>query len=294
MTPGLTPAPDQGPPTSYAVTNAIRPALGKAATDYEQVWHDNCLGWERTTTPNDSCVYGNPNGTYTVALIGDSHGSALFPGVNEVAKAHGWKLIPYLKIDCSFLDIKMIDFNTKGEYTQCATWNNAVLSRMNAHPPDLAIISESRWIFPVNDGDANVTAESDSLIRMIDKIPPSTKVVIIEDPPLPTNIKVPECLSTYLSDYRRCSYTQKVGFGSSMRTREERAAEGTGAALIDLTAAICPGTGNCPVVINNMIVWRDEHHLTATFATSLGPVIDEQLTAILNQWAKAALPSAPY
>jgi hypothetical protein len=47
-------------------------------------------------------------------------------------------------------------------------------------------------------------------------------------------------------------------------------------------------------VINNMIVWRDQHHLTATFATSLGPVIDEQLTAILNQSAQTALPSAPY
>jgi hypothetical protein len=46
-------------------------------------------------------------------------------------------------------------------------------------------------------------------------------------------------------------------------------------------------------VINNMIVWRDEHHLTATFSASLGPAIDEQLTAILNQWAKAARPSAP-
>jgi peptidoglycan/LPS O-acetylase OafA/YrhL len=294
MTPALTPAPDQGPPTSYAVTNAIRPALGKAATDYEQVWHDNCLGWERTTTPNDSCVYGNPKGTYTVALIGDSHGSALFPGVNEVAKAHGWKLIPYLKIDCSFLDVKLVDFNTKNEYTQCATWNNAVLSRMNAHPPDLAIISMSRWIFTVNDADGTVTAEANSLIRMIQKIPTSTKVVIIEDPPLPTNVDVPNCLSTYLSDYRRCSYTQKVGFGSSMRTREEKASEATGAALIDLTSAICPGTGNCPVVIDNMIVWRDQHHLTATFATSLGPAIDEQLTAILNQWEKAAQPSPPY
>jgi hypothetical protein len=34
-----------------------------------------------------------------------------------------------------------------------------------------------------------------------------------------------------------------------------------------------------------MIVWRDEHHLTATFSTSLGPAIDAQLVAILNAWA---------
>jgi peptidoglycan/LPS O-acetylase OafA/YrhL len=297
MTPGLTPPPDQGPPASYAVTNAIRPALGKAATDYEQVWHDNCLGWKPTTSPNTSkCIYGDPNGTYTVALVGDSHGSALFPGVNEVAKAHGWKLIPYLKIDCSFLDFNdLVYFGPPTvPYPQCMTWNSAVLSQLKAHPPDLAIISQSRWIFTDSSAEGNVTAQSNALIRMIQKMPTSTKVVIIQDPPLPTNIIVPECLSTYLSDYRRCSYTQRVGFGSAMGSREQKAAEATGAALIDLTSAICPGTGNCPVVINNMIVWRDQHHLTATFSTSLGPVIDEQLTAILNQWAKEALPSAPY
>ena len=295
MTPALTPAPDQGPPSSYAITGAIRPALGKAATDYEAIWYNSCLGWERTTTPNPSsqCIYGNPSGSYTVALIGDSHGSALFPGVNEVAKAHGWKLVPYLKIDCSFLDLKLLNYNTKREYTECETWNDVILAKMKQHPPNLAIISMSRWIYTVNDGDQNVTSESAALIRMIQKLPASTKVVIIQDPPLPTAFKVPDCLSTYVSDYRRCAYARKTGFGSSMGTREVNASKATGAGLIDLTAAICPGDGACPVVIDNMIVWRDQHHLTATFAASLGPVIDEQLVAILNQWANPAPSAAP-
>jgi hypothetical protein len=33
-----------------------------------------------------------------------------------------------------------------------------------------------------------------------------------------------------------------------------------------------------------MIVWRDQHHLTATFAASLAPAMDQQLVAILNAW----------
>ncbi|MGA3057967.1 MAG: acyltransferase family protein [Candidatus Limnocylindrales bacterium] len=295
MTPALTPAPDSSPPTSYAVTNALRPALGKAATDYEQTYA-HCLAWRTQSAPNTGCVFGDTGGTFTVAMIGDSHGSAMFPGVNEVAKAHGWKLTPYLKANCPFVDLPGLEWYGPPTVPlpECETWNSAVLGKLNASPPDLVIISMSRWIFTADSSYANVTAQSNALIRMIDKLPSSTRVVIIEDPPLPTNVDVPACLSTYLSDYRRCSYTQNLGFGSSMRAREERAAEATGAALIDLTATICPGTGNCPVVIDNMIVWRDKHHLTATFATSLGPVIDQQLTAILNQWAKAAQPSPPY
>ena len=289
MTPALTFGPSPEPPTSYAITNAIHPSLGNAATDYEQPWHDNCLGWQAATTPNPSskCIYGNPGGTYTVALVGDSHASALFPGVNAVAKAHGWKLIPYLKINCSFLNLSDLMWYGPPEipYPQCETWNSAVMSKLQKNPPNLVIISMSRWIFTANTGEENVATESNALIQMIEKIPSTSRVVIIQDPPLPTAEKVPDCLSTYLSDWRKCDYTRREGFGSAMGSREQAAAKATGAGLIDLTDAICPGTGNCPVVIDNMIVWRDEHHLTATFSTSLGPVIDAQLVAILNAWA---------
>jgi hypothetical protein len=72
-----------------------------------------------------------------------------------------------------------------------------------------------------------------------------------------------------------------------MGTREQGAAKATGAGVIDLTPYICPGTtGNCPVVLNRMIMWRDEHHLTATFSATLGPAIDVQLVNILNGWAQ--------
>ena len=141
MTPALTFASE--PAAAHVVRGHERhPAiLGNAATDYEQPWHDNCLGWQATTTPNPSskCIYGNPSGTYTVALVGDSHASALFPGVNAVAKAHGWKLIPYLKINCSFLDLS--DLMWYGPptiaYPQCETWNSAVVSKLQKDPPDL-------------------------------------------------------------------------------------------------------------------------------------------------------------
>ena len=287
MTPALPPTPEPPAPTSFAITSSTKPALGKVATDYEQPWHDNCLGWKGATSPNTSskCIYGDPSGTYTVAFVGDSHASALFPGVNEVAKAHGWKLIPYLKIDCSFLDLNdLVYFGPPTvPYPECMTWNRAVVSKLQKSPPDLVIISMSRWIFTASN--VGVTTQTNALISMINKIPKSSKVVIIQDPPLPTAQSVPECLSSYLNDYRRCAYTRAVGFGSYMGTREQNAAKATGAGLIVLTDQICPGTGSCPVVINNIIVWRDQHHLTATFATTLGPAIDEQLVAILVAWS---------
>ena len=42
-----------------------------------------------------------------------------------------------------------------------------------------------------------------------------------------------------------------------------------------------------------MIVFRDQHHLTATFAASLGPEIDRQLVALLNASPGASPTAAP-
>jgi peptidoglycan/LPS O-acetylase OafA/YrhL len=283
MTPALTPPPAGSPPTTYAVTNALRPTLANAPKDYERPWRDNCLGWTATTVPPawGRCVYGNPSGTYQVALIGDSHGSALFPAVNALAKAHGWKLVVYLKIDCSFVDIPTIEFNLKRPYTECTTWNNNVIARLKAHPPDLAIVHMSRWIYNVNSSDGGITAQGYAMGHEMLKIPKSSKLVMVQDIPDPWNMSIPECLSAHLSDYRGCSYTRATGFGSAMGKREAVAAKASGASLIVMTDAICPGTGACPAVINGMIVFRDQHHLTATFATSLGPYLDQKLVAIL-------------
>ena len=285
-------------PTSFAVTSALRPALGLAATDYEQPWHDSCLGWKATAAPSTSskCTYGNKSGTFTVALVGDSHASALFPGVNAMAKAHGWKLIPYMKIDCSFLDFDdLIYFGPPTvPYPECMSWNQAVVSKLNANPPNLILISQSRWIYTASDAEGTVTQQTNALTRQIQKLPITSKVVIIEDPPLPTAFKIPDCLSVHLDNWRLCAYAKRTGYGSAMGTREKNAAQATGAGLIDLTSAVCPDTGNyCSVVINGMIAWRDQHHLTATFATSLAPYIDAQLVAILNSWAAASPPASP-
>jgi peptidoglycan/LPS O-acetylase OafA/YrhL len=284
MTPALTFPPPASPPETYAVTNALRPTLANAPDDYEKPWKDNCLGWERTLTPSTSskCIYGDKNGTYTVALVGDSHASALFPAINELAKAHGWKLVIYMKIDCSFVDIPIINFTSKQEYTECATWNQNIVAKMNASPPDLIIVHMSRWIYNLNSEDAGYGAHGRAMAREMEKLPAASRVVMITDIPDPWTFSVPECLSSYLSDYRRCNYARTVAFNSYYGKREAIASEGAGVPLIDLAGAICPGSGVCPVVTDGMIMFRDQHHLTATYAASLGPEIDRQLVPLLN------------
>jgi peptidoglycan/LPS O-acetylase OafA/YrhL len=266
------------PATSFALTASVRPALIDARTDYERTWHDGCLGNLASTTPGN-CVYAAKKGTYTVALVGDSHASALFPAVQAVAIAHGWRLLTFVKVSCPFMDLPIYSDMLKREYTECATWNAKVVARLQAAKPDLILVSNSRWVFPLRPADQSRVIEGQALARMIKQVP--GRVAIIVDVPLP-GIDVPACLSAHPADVRQCAVPRRQALGSGMGIIESTAAAETGAKLINMTRAICPGTGACPVVINNIIVYRDQHHLTATFSKTLAPVLDQKLKVLLG------------
>ncbi len=288
-TPALTPGPSfaRG---SFAVTSALRPTLPRAPRDVEQTLVDGCLAHTNVSTPPapGQCVYGDPKGSFVVALIGDSHGSALFPAVNAVARAHGWKLLVYLKVDCKFADIRTYNGILKREYVACEEYVARVIARLDATPPDLVLIAQNRYFQPADDN-TTVRSQGEAIAREIGKLPASSRVVLIGDYPYPWNENVPACLAAHLSDYRSCAYSRAVGFVAQFGERERIASEGNGVPVINTEAWTCPGTGSCPVVINGLIVFRDHHHLTATYSASLGPALDAQLARIL---ATSSAPSA--
>jgi hypothetical protein len=200
--------------------------------------------------------------------------------VNEVAMAHGWRLQVFVKINCSFVDVPIAPPSINRDYTECTTWNDRVVAQLRANPPDLAVVAMSHWVFNVNRADLSWEAQGRAMAREMSKLPASTRLVIVGDPPLPHLENVPACLSVYVSDYAHCSYP-RVLYGANTGLRETLAAGMAGALYIDLTPDACPGTGRCQVVINNMIVWRDDHHFTATFARSLGPSLDARIVPFL-------------
>jgi peptidoglycan/LPS O-acetylase OafA/YrhL len=263
-TPKPTAKPTPQPTLSdYALSADVQPALVDARGDKEKLWFDHCLGIESTTTPRN-CVYGDTGASYTVALVGDSHGSAMFPAFEWMAQRNGWRLLTFVKVACPFLDIPVESMVLKREYTECAQWNENVIARLNAAPPDLTVINMSHWIFPV-DTSLGMSDFSASLTRMIGRL--SGKTVILADTPH-SAVDVPACLSANWWDIRPCA-TRKAQAMSQHGVLEGAAASAAGVALIDLAAKVCP-SGPCQPVIDNMIVYRDSHHLTATFSRSLG------------------------
>jgi peptidoglycan/LPS O-acetylase OafA/YrhL len=259
-------------PHPWPLPADIQPSLAQARSDKERIIGDGCFMSLRGSKPPD-CVYGNPAGVFTVALVGDSHAAHWFPAIEAIANANGWRLLTFTKASCVFVDLPIYSPILKREYTECEGWRPQVVQRLIEAWPDLTIVSSDRWL-PTNvKGDSDPTRQGAAMARLLEQIPGA--IAILADTPA-SQVDVPVCLSQHLDDITKCATPRLWAFGRQQLVRERAAAEASNATLIDLSVAICPGDP-CQAVVRDMIVQRDDHHLTATFAVSLAGRLEAAL-----------------
>lgn len=276
------PAPPTTPPPAPVVyvrlPDSLRLSLPSARVDEERLRGDGCLAFEGATVPR-TCVYGDPKGTFTVALVGDSHAAQWFPALERIAEARHWRVLTFVKVACPFLDLRISNVALKREYTECEAYREATIAALGALKADLTLISSSRFaIHPVFSRDASTARQGAALARFIDRLP--GEVAVIVDTPDPGR-DVPACLSSHVRDVRDCAVSHDTAYAGRLGAIEEVATIATGAGLIDLTSRVCRADP-CPVAVDGMIVFRDTRHMTATFARSLAPDLDRSIGMLLE------------
>ena len=96
-----------------------------------------------------ACVYGDDKaGTVTIALVGNSHAAHWFPAIELLARQRGWRLIPFTKFSCVFVDMRIWSPRLKREYTECEAWRERVVDRLVASAPTSSSsprTRSSRW-----------------------------------------------------------------------------------------------------------------------------------------------------
>jgi peptidoglycan/LPS O-acetylase OafA/YrhL len=277
--PGATPEATPSPPDPTAIPNPwplptdIHPSLAAARSDKERIIGDGCFMSLRGSKPPD-CVYGNRDGAVTIALVGDSHAAHWFPAVEAIANAHGWRLLVFVKASCVFVDLPIYSPILKREYTECEGWRPQVVQRLVAANPDLTIVSSDRWLPPIDGTPISQKRQGEALARLLAPVPGA--IALLADTPA-SRFDVPVCLSQHPDDIRACATDRLYAFGRQALVRERTAVkELASATMVDLTDAVCPGDP-CQAVVDGMIVQRDDHHLTATFAAALAPALEAAL-----------------
>ncbi|MFC7275137.1 acyltransferase family protein [Paractinoplanes rhizophilus] len=250
----------------------LTPALTRAARDRPRVWTDGCHADVPVTTAPAGCFYGDPAGTETVVLFGDSHAAQWFPALDRLATERRWRLVELTKTSCSAADVPLWHDTLKREYTECTAFHRSAIARITALRPALVVVGSSfnyRPAHPAADLAGQWRAAWDRTFAELRGS--GARVAAIADTPYMGG-SVPECLAEPANAGHAANCTRSRR--STVRGPEQRRVF-FGYDVIDPTPWFC--TDACPAVIGNLLVYRDSNHMTTTYARALAPLLGARL-----------------
>ena len=273
---------DVSVPQANGTVTVLKLDPSTAREDFPAPYRDGCHSGFGDKVP-PSCVYGDKKSDQRIALLGDSHAIQWFPALEPLAKAQGWALEVDTKSSCSAGDVKQYEKkNIHRVYTECPIWRNALLQRWTDDPstrPDVVFVA-SRDLLTVMDGDqrlgslASLQAQHAGLERTFTRLQAMGIQVVLMGDVLSPGFDEPDCLAEHLHDPMACSFDAAAA--APKLAADRAAAAAAGVPVLDATRVMCPD-GTCPPILNGVMVYRDSHHVTATYARTLMPLIQDQL-----------------
>ncbi|MEJ5866201.1 acyltransferase family protein [Pseudokineococcus sp. 5B2Z-1] len=246
--------------------------------------------------PVEDCVFGEPGGSTTVALIGDSHAVHWLPAFDALARERGWRLLVWAKTACPSVDIDVWVARQTRAYDECGQWRAAVEDRL-AEVEDLStvFVARSKGYTTATLGDGGEVldeagtgpvweAAAERTLGRLGQV--ADRVVVVEDTPWSPR-DVPSCLSERdPSAWRECDFPREgnVHLDQVLVEAERTAAAAattTPVGWLDMTDAVCPGEDECTVVAaNGAVVYADDSHFTNTFSRSAWQLLAQQVDAL--------------
>jgi hypothetical protein len=271
----------------------LDPPLANAAKAVPATYGNGChAGFAGVSLPPDRCVFGDPSSQTTVVLLGDSHAAQWFPTLEKLAKEKRWRLMPMTKANCGIPDVPVIERSFNRTYTECEQWRDKALARIAAVRPALVVVStyfDSRQPVPATSNPEAVWI--DGWKRSFLKLRDSADHVVMMVDTLYRFISGPDCAATHPTSLNSC--TQSATSGGFMhparRANVAKLAESLGVNVIDPVSWMCLNT-KCPLVIGNILTYRDNHHITPPFARLLAPMLDAQLPVLSSDRDRGVSP----
>jgi hypothetical protein len=252
-------------------------------------------GHPATDPPPDPCEFGLDSAEHVVVLVGDSHAAQWFPALAELSDVLDFRLRVFTKSNCPLVSVTVAAGDPEREYVECDEWNEKLIERLiHEDRPDLVVTSNAYWYtvvdrgeFVAYEGAQNLLAQglATSWLRLSDAGIPVLPI-LDTPPPLISGLRVAECVVENRQSPGDCAFDREAAM--SANTSQMTASELTGLPLVETTAWIC-GETLCPAVVDGILVWRDLHHLTATFAEHLAPELGPFVAEALGKaWPLAA------
>lgn len=244
--------------------------------DIPSIYTTSCDDWYHSARV-ELCAVGAKTGRHTAIVIGDSVGLQWLPAYRRVFSRPGWRLLALTKSSCPMVDVPFFYARIGREYTVCDEWRQAALKDIASWNPDIVILgstftypfTKKQWI----DGTRRVLQVLEGHAHEI--------YIMRATPVLPFD--GPSCLAprswlySALSTHAGCtSSAHTARFDETWRWLHIAAQPFSNVHLLDLNGSVCPN-GTCHAEHDDRLVYRDDMHMTASFAATLAPAVSRAL-----------------
>ena len=227
-------------------------------TPYEDGCH---LNYHESVSP--ICEFGKIDSKKTVVLYGDSHAVQWFPALEKLALEKGFKLITLTKSACPSIDVVRESVGAF-KMSNCATWRENAIARIEKAKPDLIILSSFEHFVPQGDPrkvEQWWAAGSNRTYRTLQ--PLASKIVYLLDTPLPKR-NIPDCLASTSAD--KCLADSTLGLPQVAQFE-----------IVDPAKWLC--TSNCPGIVRGNVAYRDASHISVATSLELSGSLWQALVA---------------
>lgn len=226
-----------------------------------------------------SCEFGSdaPDAP-SVALVGDSHAYQLLSTFQRIADREGWHLTTYFKGACPW---NTTPLSTPGAFGEaCTQWRESVGAELEQADID-AVFTAALATTPFSSAghdssyDAAVAGYREAWSTVTGRDIPV--ITVVDNPVWETDPN--KCLRTRDADSCDGARADVLVADDPLRAAAEGAENVT---LLDFTDVYCTEE-TCSPVVGGANVYRDQDHLTVTFADTLAPWFTEAVAGALAE-----------
>lgn len=249
--------------TDYVPLNA-RPKLQDANEDIPLASKMGCSPKAYDSTVIE-CEFGNTASPRTVVLFGDSHAAQWFPAAEKFAEAEEVRLVVMIKAGCASIDVPRYELGSVDRF--CEDWKSKALERLNVIAPETIFVSNLHIRSGVNGEQVSVDQWNAATDRTMGRLPSQSRAVFIADTPWFDESPI-LCAAENLDSLEPCNVQRSAVIDSDWVSKQGAHTSAIGATFVDLTDAYC-SADFCNLITGNIVIYRDSHHLTATFVSEL-------------------------
>lgn len=268
------PLADRTTPLPRVVAVNLTPSLVDAATDLPASTADGCdQVVADDSLLDEACVYGPASAEITVVLWGDSQAQQWLGGLTSAAGVP-LRVVSVTASGCPPAE----GIAVPPRMDWCDRWRDWVHVQIERADADVVLASGR-----LDYDDIGTAAEyAEGVATELGALPGDLPVIWLAQAPHFESNPV-DCLVEHPWDTSPCAGDPAVVLSPDGEDLVRAAVESHGGAWVDLNTYMCRET--CEPILDDVLVMRDENHVTSTFAGRLAPVLHGIVVTAVNDGA---------